>query len=111
MGGLKKLIRLRERNQITLPNDVVERLGLTPGDFLLLVGNEREGYRILPTQLVTLNTAKAAQVESAALADADAGRYRQFYDVKSYSADLRARKKKQKQAAMTVSPSVREEVS
>ena len=46
MAGLELVVSLRQKNQLTLPREVVERLGLAPGDRLVLAIDEAQPDRV-----------------------------------------------------------------
>ena len=66
----RKFVRLRERNQVTLPNEILSAMPIDVGDFLE-VGLTQEGLLVMtPTKLITsVNSAGARHQES--LADKD----------------------------------------
>jgi bifunctional DNA-binding transcriptional regulator/antitoxin component of YhaV-PrlF toxin-antitoxin module len=101
-----KIVRLRERNQITLPSEVVERFGMAEGGFLQLVEDE-QGFRLLPTQIVALNTPAAQAAEREALAEADAGQTTRYASGRQYADALKAKKKRARKAALINSAAAR----
>ncbi len=45
-------LTLDKKGRTTLPEEVREKLGVGPGDFLLLERTERGGYELVPAELV-----------------------------------------------------------
>jgi bifunctional DNA-binding transcriptional regulator/antitoxin component of YhaV-PrlF toxin-antitoxin module len=66
----RKYVRVRERNQITLPNEIISGTPIEIGDFLEVALTENGVIMMAPTRLITsINSADARQQE--ALADND----------------------------------------
>ena len=63
----KKYVRVRERNQITLPAEFVAELALAPGDFLELASDKPGTATVRPTKLVAMGSEAAAREVAAAL--------------------------------------------
>ena len=61
----RKFIRVRDRNQITLPAEVLEGLPIAVGDFLEVTRTER-GLELKPTRLVTVGTPAAEREDKEA---------------------------------------------
>lgn len=67
--------RLRERNQLTLPAEVVEQMGLRLGDIVEFSPNGKGGVQLHPAKIVKVGTPEARQEEQAAKEDVQEGRY------------------------------------
>jgi bifunctional DNA-binding transcriptional regulator/antitoxin component of YhaV-PrlF toxin-antitoxin module len=89
----RKFIRMRERNQITLPAKILEGLPIQAGGFLE-IGRTADGSIYLkPTILVTANSPEALREESLADNDIAAGRFRTFSTTKDLMGDIKERRK------------------
>lgn len=75
---IRKHVRLRSRNQITLPNEVTGQLHLREGDFLEVVVSDEGAVQMAPARLVKLGTPEAEAAEDRAEQDIQAGRTRGF---------------------------------
>jgi bifunctional DNA-binding transcriptional regulator/antitoxin component of YhaV-PrlF toxin-antitoxin module len=64
-----KYIRLREKNQITLPSDLIEGLGVKIGGFFELVRTDDNSLQLRPTALVIMNSDLSKREEELALED------------------------------------------
>jgi bifunctional DNA-binding transcriptional regulator/antitoxin component of YhaV-PrlF toxin-antitoxin module len=64
---LKKYVRLRERNQITIPADIIEGLAVEVGGFLEIARTEDNSIQLRPTALVIMNTEQSVKEEKLAL--------------------------------------------
>jgi AbrB family looped-hinge helix DNA binding protein len=62
----RALVRLRDRNQITLPAEVISRLGIQAGDWLELTVTNLNCVQLRPAQIVTAGTPEAEQLEQSA---------------------------------------------
>lgn len=67
--------RLRERNQLTLPQAVVEKMGLNLGDLVEFTVTGQDTIEVRPARIVTVGTAEARREEEAAREDIRQGRY------------------------------------
>jgi bifunctional DNA-binding transcriptional regulator/antitoxin component of YhaV-PrlF toxin-antitoxin module len=61
----RKFVRVREKNQITLPAEILANLPVAVGDFLEINLTE-QGLELKPTRLVTVGTPAAAREHRAA---------------------------------------------
>jgi len=77
------VVRLRPKNQITLPNSLVERLGLEPDDYLEVCIGPRGGFECVPARFVRSGTREAAAEERQVDAELAAGDYQSFSSVES----------------------------
>jgi AbrB family looped-hinge helix DNA binding protein len=89
------LVRLRRRNQITLPAAIVDSLGLEEGDYLATVLAEEGVVRLRPAKLVTGGTPEAERAIRRAEADVAAGRTEQYDSVREFTADMLANHQEQ----------------
>lgn len=76
--------RLRERNQLTLPAAIVERMGLSSGDMVEFSVSEKGAIQLRPAKIVTAGTAEAWQEEQAAEEDIRRGRYSVMESVEDF---------------------------
>lgn len=90
-----KLVRLRGRNQITLPASVIESLSLEEGDYLAAVLGEEGIIRLRPAKMVTAGTPEAEQATNRAKADLRAGRSEKFESVEDFTNAMLARHREQ----------------
>jgi len=70
---IAKYVRLRERNQITLPSEILEGLSVSPGDFLEISRAKDNSIRLRATELVIVNTEMSDREEDLALAAEPSG--------------------------------------
>lgn len=75
---IRKCIRLRGRNQITLPGEVAGRLRLREGDFLEVVVPDEGPIQMLPARLVKMGTPEAEAAEDRAEEDIRSGQTLRF---------------------------------
>jgi antitoxin component of MazEF toxin-antitoxin module len=85
-----KLIRLRGRNQITLPNAVIESLALEEGDYLAAVLDADGIIRLRPAKLAVAGTPEAEEAIQRAEADLTAGRSVEFGTVEEFKDEMLA---------------------
>lgn len=71
---IRKYVRLRGRNQITLPGEVTGRLKLHEGDFLEVVLPDDGAIQMTPARLVKMGTPEAEAAEDRAEEDIQQGR-------------------------------------
>jgi AbrB family looped-hinge helix DNA binding protein len=67
--------RLRGRNQLTLPQGVVDKMELRSGDLVEFAATKDGGIEIHPARIVTVGTPEAKREEAAAQEDIRQGRY------------------------------------
>jgi bifunctional DNA-binding transcriptional regulator/antitoxin component of YhaV-PrlF toxin-antitoxin module len=96
---MRKLIRVRDRNQITLPSEVLEHLGLGVGDFIQLDFTPAGTFELQPVQWVRMGTPEAEAQIQRSLEDLQEGRYQGFDSAAEYIADVRERRRQRKLAA------------
>lgn len=65
---ITKYVRLRDRNQITLPAEILEGLAVKAGDYLEISRTKDNMIRVRPTELVIMNTEMSDRAEDRALA-------------------------------------------
>jgi bifunctional DNA-binding transcriptional regulator/antitoxin component of YhaV-PrlF toxin-antitoxin module len=85
-----RLIRLRGRNQITLPDSVVRALSLEEGDHLAAVVDEDGIVRLRAARIEVAGTPGAARAIEQAEADLKAGRTLEFDSVRELSQAMMA---------------------
>lgn len=71
----REYARLRERNQLTLPASVVEKMGLSLGDLVEFSPNGKGGVQLHPARIVKAGSPEARDEEQDAKADIQEGRY------------------------------------
>jgi antitoxin component of MazEF toxin-antitoxin module len=84
------LIRLRSRNQITLPNALVERLEVEEGAYLAAVIDEDGTIRLRPATIAVAGTSEAERSMMRAEADIRAGRTEYFDSPQEFTAAMLA---------------------
>jgi AbrB family looped-hinge helix DNA binding protein len=95
----KKVVRVRDKNQITLPSNVIAGMPIRPGDFVELTRNANGVLEIRPVTLVPLvNTPGADASIAEAERDMAKGEY-QTFSARQYADALRSRKKKGEKVA------------
>ena len=67
--------RLRERNQLTLPQAVVDSMGLGLGDLVEFAATDQGTIEVRPARIVTVGTPEAQREEEAGREDIRQGRY------------------------------------
>ncbi len=98
MKPSRKFVRVRERNQITLPAEILEGLPIQVGDFL----DVRTAHGIIllrPTRLVAVNTPAAKREEDVADREIREGRYNTFRGAEDAADALKRRRKRKAPAA------------
>jgi AbrB family looped-hinge helix DNA binding protein len=84
----RAMVRLRDRNQITLPADVISRLRLKAGDWLELTTTENNVLQLRPAQIVTAGTPEAERQEKAALENLRRKNYSSFESLGDFDRHL-----------------------
>jgi Tfp pilus assembly PilM family ATPase len=82
------LVRLRSRNQITLPAVLMESLSLEEGDYLAAVVDDDGTVRLRPATMVTAGTPEAEKAILRAEADLRAGRSEKFENVPAFVEEM-----------------------
>jgi len=59
----RAFLRLRDRNQVTLPMDVVSRFGIQVGDWIELTFSDSNSVQLRPAQIVAAGTPEAERRE------------------------------------------------
>lgn len=88
---IRDLLRLRNRNQLTLPSRVTEKLSLEPGSLLEMTLTDAGHVELRPARIATAGSPEAEREERLALKDIDHGRYAEFKSVEQFQNDLRKR--------------------
>ncbi|MBZ5705793.1 MAG: AbrB/MazE/SpoVT family DNA-binding domain-containing protein [Acidobacteriia bacterium] len=95
---VKKIIRVRDKNQITLPAVAIAGLPIHPGDFIELTRTADGLLEIRPICLVPLaNTPEAEASIREAEHDMEQGNYTTFSSAREYADELKRRRKKRKE--------------
>ena len=88
---IRDLLRLRDRNQLTLPSRVTEKLSLEPGALLELTLTDAGHVELRPARIATIGSPEAEREERLAVNDMEQGRYAEFKSVEQFQNDLRER--------------------
>jgi hypothetical protein len=88
---IRDLLRLRNRNQLTLPSRVTEKLSLEPGALLELTLTDAGHVELRPARIATVGSPEADREERQAMKDIEHGRYAEFKSVEQFENDLRER--------------------
>jgi len=75
---LRELVRLRDRNQVTLPSAIAAKLSVRPGDLLELILTEKGHVELRHARVVVAGTDEAAREERLAMNDVREGKYSTF---------------------------------
>ena len=84
----RALIRLRNRNQITLPAEVVSGLGIKVGEWLELTVSNSNCLQLRPARIVTADTPQAEQLEHAAAENVRRKNYSTFRSSEEFERHL-----------------------
>jgi len=84
----RALVRLRNRNQITLPAEVISRLGLEAGDWLELTVSNSNCVQLRPARIVTADTPEAERLEHAAAENVRRKNYSTFRSPEEFDRHL-----------------------
>ena len=96
------LVRLRERNQITLPAEIVRRLAIEPGALLELdLSSDGDHVELRHAKVVRAGTPRAERELEQARKDMKEGRFATFANTQELADDL---KKTRKQIALDSGP-------
>jgi len=89
---MRRMLRVRGRNQITIPAQIVERLGLVEDDFLYVTLNEEAlTVTLQPARLAVAGTQEAEREAQNAKEDFATGRVQRFESPRLYAENLRKR--------------------
>ena len=84
----RALVRLRNRNQITLPAEVVSGLGIEAGEWLELTVSNSNCVQLRPARIVTADTPEAEQLEQAAAENVRQKNYSTFRSPEEFDRHL-----------------------
>lgn len=87
-----KIVRVRDRNQVTLPPEVMEAISIRVGDFLEIVATGEGTLTLAPKRLVTWNSPEAEEADQEAERDIAQKRYGTFESAKALKESLLAKK-------------------
>lgn len=88
-----KIVRVRARNQITLPADILQGTPLQVGDYLKVKRLASGAIELMPIRLVTMGSAEAAQQEKRAIQNVREGKYRTYDTVEEFTGAIRKRRR------------------
>ncbi len=98
---IRELVRLRNRNQLTLPTAVSEKLGIQPGSLLELTVSDAGHVELRHARVVTAGTTEAKREEARAEKDVSEGRFvtlKGSEDVRQHMRQLRGQETARKLA-------------
>jgi len=99
----RKFVRVRERNQITLPNEILSAMNISSGDFVEVLRAADGSIQIRPTRIISsLNSPEARHQESLAekeIQDKNFGQLTDIADVFKDAAKKRSPKPRKAAAA------------
>jgi bifunctional DNA-binding transcriptional regulator/antitoxin component of YhaV-PrlF toxin-antitoxin module len=84
----RALVRLRDRNQVTLPAEVISRLGIEVGGWLELTLSDSNCVQLRPAQIVIAGTPEAEQLERSAAENVRRKNYSTFRSVEEFDHHL-----------------------
>jgi len=87
----RKFVRIRAKNQITLPPDVVAKLHVGEDDYLQVEVTSGGVAQIAPARLAVLGTEEAREANRRAEEDFKAGRYREYENGQAFAKALFSR--------------------
>jgi DNA-binding NtrC family response regulator len=87
-----RTVRVRDRNQVTLPPEVMEAISVRVGDFLEIMVTGEGTLTLAPKRLVTWNSPQAEEADQEAERDIAQKRYGTFESAKALKESLLARK-------------------
>lgn len=93
--GKIKLIRVRGKNQITLPESVINVLELEEGDYIAAVTGEDGTVSLRPARLDVAGTRGAEKAIQRAKGDIAAGRTEQFDSIQDFTSDMLSKHREQ----------------
>jgi AbrB family looped-hinge helix DNA binding protein len=98
----RKFVRLRDRNQITLPNEIVEAINISSGDFVEVLLTEEGSIHIQPIRIISsLNSTEARQQEALADKEIEEKKFGKLSDIDELVRDAkRKRSRKPDKAAV-----------
>jgi antitoxin component of MazEF toxin-antitoxin module len=81
-------MKIRPRNQVTLPQELITLWNLQPDDYLKLQISDDHKVTIFPVRIATEGSPEAREQNREAQADIESGGYRTFADVNSFAESL-----------------------
>lgn len=88
-----RIVRIRARNQITLPAEMLQGTPLHVGDYVKVNRLESGAIELMPIRLVTMGSAEAAEQEKQAIRDVGEGQYETYDTVEEFSEAVRKRRR------------------
>ncbi len=88
-----KIVRIRARNQITIPAEMLQGTPLQVGDYIQVRRVESGAIELMPVRLVTMGSAEAAQYEQLAIQDVRDGKYGTYDTAEEFTAAVRKRRR------------------
>ena len=86
---LRKVVRLRGRNQFTLPGEITAALSVQEGDFFEVTMTDLGQVQLTPARLVRMGTSEAEQEDRRAEEDIRAGKFDTFESAEAFANHLR----------------------
>lgn len=97
---LRKLIHIRSRNQITIPEELVSHWNVGQGDYLRAYIEPDGKVTIAPARIAVEASPEAADQKRRAEEEIKAGDYRTFEDVNDFARFLEEENEEQKESAV-----------
>jgi bifunctional DNA-binding transcriptional regulator/antitoxin component of YhaV-PrlF toxin-antitoxin module len=104
----REFARLRERNQLTLPSDVVERLGLKLNDLVEFSITNQGQVELRAAKIVTAGTPEAFEELQAAKEDIAQGRYTVIENLEQLTKHVEKLRKGERPSAEKSKPALTE---
>lgn len=107
----RKFVRVRERNQITLPGSVLEGLPIRVGDFLEVCRTADGAIQLKPSVVFAVGTPEAAKQERLADQDIAHKNYETYATAAELVSHLKDRRKKKKRHSAAAGAGAEEPVT
>jgi hypothetical protein len=89
---MARLVRIRPRNQITIPNEILQKASLHVGDYMTIEQLESGTFELKPIRVVRTGSDAAGKLEQQALNNVDRGEYETFDTVEQFTKAARERR-------------------
>jgi bifunctional DNA-binding transcriptional regulator/antitoxin component of YhaV-PrlF toxin-antitoxin module len=104
---VRKFIRVRERNQITLPQEILSGTPINVGDFLEITRTDDGLIHLKPTVLVIAHSPEAQREEAHADDDIANERYKTFDTAAELMGDVESKRKRRRKTAAVAASAAR----
>jgi len=88
-----RIVRIRARNQITLPAEMLQGTPLHVGDYVKINRLESGAIELMPIRLVTMGSTEAADQEKQAIQNVSEGNYKTYDTVEEFKGAVRKRRR------------------